>query len=129
MLLRRAAAKQSRTVTPDARPERGLAFRADHFPFQKQGVPALLFMGMSGGPDLVNGGRDAGQRWVDEYTANCYHKNCDRWSADWDLRGAAQDVELVYAVTRELANSRDWPQWHQGTEFRAVRDRTAADRT
>jgi Zn-dependent M28 family amino/carboxypeptidase len=127
-LLQRAAMTQSRTITPDARPERGLAFRADHFPFQKQGVPALVLMGMSGGVDLVTGGREAGQRWVDEYTANCYHKICDRWSADWDLRGAAQDVALIYDVARELANSREWPQWRAGAEFKAARDKSAAER-
>ena len=127
-LLQRAAMTQSRTVTPDARPERGLAFRADHFPFQKQGVPALVLMGMSGGVDLVTGGREAGQRWVDEYTANCYHKICDRWSADWDLRGAAQDVALIYDVARGLADSREWPQWRAGAEFKAVRDKSAAER-
>jgi Zn-dependent M28 family amino/carboxypeptidase len=127
-LLRREAAHQSRTITPDARPERGLAFRADHFPFQKRGVPAIVLMGMSGGHDLVNGGREAGNRWVDEYTANCYHQTCDRWSESWDLRGAAQDAELVLAMTRSLANSRDWPQWRPGTEFKQVRDQSAAQR-
>ena len=105
-LLRRTAARQSRTITPDPRPERGLAFRADHFPFQKRGVPAILLMGMSGGHDLVDGGREAGDRWVSEYTANCYHQACDNWSDQWDLRGAAQDVTLVYEMARELANSK-----------------------
>ena len=32
-LLAKKAARQGRVVTPDAKPERGLAFRADHFPF------------------------------------------------------------------------------------------------
>jgi len=127
-LLRRTAARQSRTITPDARPERGLAFRADHFPLQKQGVPALLLMGMSGGHDLVNGGREAGDRWVSEYTANCYHQACDTWSESWDLRGAAQDVDLVYEMTRELAHSTAWPQWRAGNEFKRVRDASASQR-
>ncbi len=72
-LLAREAAKQGRTVTPDAKPERGLAFRADHFPLAKRGVPALLLMAIGGGPDLVVGGREAGDRWVADYTARCYH--------------------------------------------------------
>lgn len=127
-LLRRTAARQSRTITPDPRPERGLAFRADHFPFQKRGVPAVLLMGMSGGHDLVNGGRDAGNRWVEEYTANCYHQACDDWSEQWDLRGALNDVTLVYEMVRELANSSTWPQWHPGTEFGRVREASAAQR-
>lgn len=127
-LLRQAAARQSRTITPDPRPERGLAFRADHFPFQKRGVPAILLMGMSGGHDLVNGGREAGDRWVEEYTANCYHQACDDWSEQWDLRGALSDVKLVHEMVRELANSSAWPQWNAGTEFGLVRNASANQR-
>lgn len=127
-LLARKAAGQRRVVTPDAKPERGLAFRADHFPFAKRGVPALLLMGIGGGHDLVQGGRDAGDRWVAQFTADCYHLACDRWSAAWDLSGAAQDVTLVYQMAKELANSRAWPQWNPGNEFNAVRATSAAQR-
>ncbi|MCE3283941.1 MAG: hypothetical protein K0R70_197 [Steroidobacteraceae bacterium] len=127
-LLALKAAAQGRVVTPDARPERGLAFRADHFPFARRGVPALLLMGIGGGHDLVEGGREAGDRWVAEFTARCYHQACDRWSDDWDLRGAAQDVTLVYEMARELANSRAWPNWNANSEFKAVRDSSSTRR-
>ena len=89
---RRGRAGRSR---PDARPERGLFYRADHFPFAKRGVPVLLLMALGGGVDLVEGGRERGDHWVSEYTANCYHQTCDEWSPDWDLSGAAQDVGLA----------------------------------
>jgi Zn-dependent M28 family amino/carboxypeptidase len=128
-LLAREAAKQGRTVTPDAKPERGLAFRADHFPLAKRGVPALLMMAIGGGPDLVVGGREAGDRWVADYTARCYHKACDAWSADWNLLGAAQDVALIYEMARDLADSRQWPAWNPGSEFGAVRDKTDSQRS
>jgi Zn-dependent M28 family amino/carboxypeptidase len=127
-LLVREAAKQGRTVTPDAKPERGLAFRADHFPLAKRGVPALLLMAIGGGPDLVVGGREAGDRWVADYTARCYHKACDAWSADWNLLGAAQDVSLIYHMARDLADSRQWPEWNPGSEFGAVREKTQSQR-
>ena len=126
--LKRAAAAQGRTVTPDSHPEKGLFYRADHFSLAKRGVPTLLLMAIGGGPDLVAGGREAGQRWVDDYTANCYHKACDAWSPDWDLRGAAQDVDLLYAMGRRLADSGEWPRWNAGSEFKALRDRTSAQR-
>jgi Zn-dependent M28 family amino/carboxypeptidase len=124
-LMARMAGGQGRTVTPDAQPQRGLFYRADHFPFAKRGVPVLLLMALGGGVDLVAGGREAGDRWVSEFTANCYHQPCDEWSADWDLRGAAQDVSLAYRIGRALASSRAWPQWRAGSEFRAVRERSA----
>jgi Zn-dependent M28 family amino/carboxypeptidase len=126
--LARAAAAQGRTVTPDARPERGLFYRADHFSLAKRGVPTLLLMGIGGGADLVSGGRTAGDAWVSDYTAHCYHQTCDAWSATWDLRGAAEDVDLLYRIGLELANSRRWPQWYAASEFKAVRDASASAR-
>jgi Zn-dependent M28 family amino/carboxypeptidase len=118
-----AAKKQGRGVTPDTHPEKGLFYRADHFSFAKRGVPTLLMMAMGGGADLVKGGRDAGNRWVEDYTANCYHKACDAWSPDWDLRGAAQDVTLLYQLGRGLAFSKEWPSWNDASEFKSLRPR------
>jgi Zn-dependent M28 family amino/carboxypeptidase len=126
--LARAAAPQGRTVTPDAKPERGLFYRADHFSLAKRGVPTLLLMGIGGGADLVGGGRAAGDAWVSDYTAHCYHETCDAWSANWDLRGAAADVDLLYRIGLELANSRRWPEWSGASEFKAVRDASASAR-
>ncbi|WP_374574284.1 M28 family metallopeptidase [Phenylobacterium sp.] len=127
-LLKAAAARQDRTVIADAHPERGLFFRADHFSLAKHGVPVMLLMGLGGGPDLVDGGRAAGDKWVGDYTAHCYHQPCDAWSPDWDLRGAAQDVDLIYQAGLKLANSRAWPQWSDGSEFKAIRETSAAAR-
>ncbi|WP_216839347.1 M28 family metallopeptidase [Caulobacter sp. S45] len=126
--LARVAAGQGRKVTPDSHPEKGLFYRADHFSVAKRGVPTVLLMAIGGGPDLVAGGRAAGDKWVNDYTAKCYHQPCDAWSAAWDLRGAAQDVELLYDTGSMLANSRRWPTWNAGSEFKALRDQTAAER-
>jgi Zn-dependent M28 family amino/carboxypeptidase len=123
-----AAARQGRTMTPDARPERGLFYRADHFAFAKRGVPVFLLMALGGGVDLVDGGREAGDRWVTEFTANCYHQTCDEWRPDLDFSGAAQDVALFYDIGRALAFGREWPEWKAGSEFQAIRERTAAAR-
>ncbi|MDP3855113.1 M28 family metallopeptidase [Phenylobacterium sp.] len=123
-----AAKRQNRTVTPDAHPERALFYRADHFSLAKRGVPVLLLMGLGGGQDLITGGRAAGEAWVSDYTANCYHKTCDVWRADWDLRGAAQDVALLYEMGKETANSTAWPNWKASSEFKPLRDASAAKR-
>ncbi len=122
-----AATAQGRVVTPEALPERGLFYRADHFSVARRGVPTLLLMAISGAPDLVNGGRTAGQAWLDGYM-KCYHQTCDAWSADWDLRGAAQDVDLFQTIGTKLANSRLWPEWRNGSEFKSVRAETAGER-
>jgi Zn-dependent M28 family amino/carboxypeptidase len=123
-----AARAQGRTVTPDAKPERGLFYRADHFSLAKRGVPTLLLMALGGGEDLVSGGRAAGDAWVADYTAHCYHQPCDAWSPTWDLRGAAQDVDLIYRIGRELGESRRWPEWRPTSEFKAIRDKSSTAR-
>ncbi len=122
-----AAKAQGRVVTPEALPERGLFYRADHFSVARRGVPTLLLMAISGAPDLVAGGRTAGQAWLDGYM-KCYHQTCDAWGADWDLRGAAQDVDLVRTIGTKLANSRLWPEWRDGSEFKSVRAETVGER-
>ena len=126
-LLAQAAQRQGRTVTPEALPERGLFYRADHFSLARRGVPTLLVMAISGAPDLVVGGRAGGQAWLDGYM-KCYHQTCDAWSADWNLQGAAADVGLIYTVGRQLATTRLWPDWNTGSEFRATRAESAAER-
>ncbi|BEU99132.1 M28 family metallopeptidase [Novosphingobium olei] len=115
-----AARAQGRIVTPEALPERGLFYRADHFPLAKRGVPTLLLMAISGAPDLVDGGRAAGQAWLEAYM-RCYHQTCDAWSKNMNFASAAQDATLAYRVGRDLANSTRWPQWRAGSEFLQAR--------
>ena len=127
--LAEAARAQGRYVTPENHPERGLFYRADHFSFAKRGVPVLLDMALAGAYDMTNGGRAAGERWLDDFTARCYHQTCDAWSADWNLAGAAQEAELFYAIGARLANSHDWPQWNASSEFAKVRAQSDARRS
>lgn len=122
--LTRAAALQSRVVTPENLPENGLFYRADHFSLAQKGVPVLLIMGIAGGADLIDGGRAAGDQWIADYTGNCYHQTCDAWSADWDLRGAVQNIELFHTIVRDLGDSTRWPLWRKDSEFRAIRVKT-----
>lgn len=127
-LLAEAARDQGRYVTPETHPERGLFYRADHFTFAKRGVPVLLNMALAGSHDMVNGGREAGERWLNDFTSNCYHQTCDAWSPDWDLRGVVQETELFHAIGARLANSREWPQWYPSSEFANVRKESEAAR-
>ena len=119
------ATKRGRRYTPDPKPETGGFFRSDHFTLAKAGIPALSF---TPGQDLVNGGVARAQAYAADYTARLYHQPDDEYSADWDLTGMAADAELLHAVGLRLANSPDWPNWSADSEFRAARDRSAAER-
>jgi len=124
-MLAAKAKAHGRYFTPDPTPQAGHFYRSDHFPFAKRGVPAIS---IGSGNDLVNGGKEAGEKAEADYTENRYHQPADEWRADWDLSGQAQDLGLVYEIGADLANSRVWPKWQAGSEFKALRDQTAAQR-
>jgi Zn-dependent M28 family amino/carboxypeptidase len=108
--------------TPDPKPEAGYFYRSDHFSFAKRGVPAISY---SAGQDWEVGGVAAGKAAQEDYTAHRYHQQGDEWQPDWTFAGAARDLQVLYALGIGLADSRQWPQWGDGSEFRAVRDRSA----
>jgi Zn-dependent M28 family amino/carboxypeptidase len=119
------AKKFGMVYSPDPKPEAGHFFRSDHFSFAKRGVPAISF---GSGNDWVHGGLAAGKAAEDDYTAKRYHQQGDEWQADWPFTGMARDLQVLYALVSDLANSDQWPDWSKDSEFRATRDKTAAER-
>lgn len=120
--LARVAKGWNLRYTPDPKPEAGYFYRSDHFSFAKRGVPAISY---SAGQDWEVGGVAAGKAAQEDYTAHRYHQQGDEWQPDWTFAGAARDLQVLYALGIGLADSRQWPQWGDGSEFRAVRDRSA----
>jgi Zn-dependent M28 family amino/carboxypeptidase len=124
--LKNVITASNRTITPDASPEAGYFFRSDHFPMAKRGVPMLY---MDSGEDLLNGGTAAGDAADVAYRRDAYHQPADEYDpSKWDLSGIAEDVTILYTLGRQLANSRDWPNYRQTSEFRPVRDKSASSR-
>ncbi len=113
-----AAKAQHRVLVPEDSPEKGFYYRSDHFNFAKHGVPMLY---AESGIDYVEGGKEYGRAAQADYTNKRYHKPADEYGPDWDLRGMVLDAQLFFAVGQALANTRDWPQWREGVEFRAIR--------
>jgi Zn-dependent M28 family amino/carboxypeptidase len=115
-----------RRHSPDPKPEAGLFYRSDHFSLAKRGVPAISY---KSGNDLTEGGEAAGKAWIEAYDRDRYHQPNDEFDAKaWRSDGIAADAALLYAVGRRLADSREWPEWKAGSEFKAIRDTTAAER-
>ena len=115
----KVAAEQHRVVKPDPQPEKGGFYRSDHFPFAKQGVPALA---SDGGIDYIGKPPEWGKQVMDNYTANDYHKPSDIIRPDWDMSGAVQDLQYYWMIGYRVAQAGKYPQWKPGTEFKAVRD-------
>ena len=124
-LLVEEGAKRGRRYTLDPAAGTGTFYRSDHFTFAKAGIPALSF---TPGEDLVNGGVARARAWNANYRAKMYHQPADEYSPDWVFTGVVADAELLHAVGEKLANSCEWPDWSQDSEFRATRDRSAAER-
>ncbi len=124
-ILERHAADQNRTLIPERYPEYGYFYRSDHFNLVRMGVPMIY---ANSGTDFIE--RDeAYARMVKQDSDNRYHTPDDVIHDLWDWSGLDQNLWLFYHVGKELANSRIWPEWNEGTEFKAIRDETRHIRT
>jgi Zn-dependent M28 family amino/carboxypeptidase len=112
---RQAAKEQGRELRADPSPEKGSYFRSDHFPFAKQGVPAI---NAGGGDEYLGRPPDYGRKVKETYTAQHYHKPSDEVRPEWDLSGAVQDVQIYYVMGYRLSQSNAWPAWAPTSEFR-----------
>jgi Zn-dependent M28 family amino/carboxypeptidase len=119
--LEAAAKSEGRTPEMEPTPEKGFYYRSDHFSFAKLGVPMVYF---EGGDDLVTGGKAAAKSAADDYEMNRYHAPGDEFDEKWDWSGVMSDLKLYYRVGRMLAMTDAWPNWNEGDEFRAVRDKS-----
>jgi Zn-dependent M28 family amino/carboxypeptidase len=118
--VRNAATGQGRVLRPDPESEKGFYYRSDHFNFAKMGVPALY---TDTGVDFVGRPPEYSQQKRDEYTNRDYHAPSDEIKPDWDLTGAVDDAQLLFLVGYRVANADRYPEWKQGNEFKAARDK------
>jgi Zn-dependent M28 family amino/carboxypeptidase len=115
-MARGAALLQGRVTVPDPHPERGLYYASDQLSFASHGVPALL---VKAGIDDSARGPQWGQAQFEDYFAHRYRQTGDKYSEDWDVRGAVEDLELYRAVGERLAGTRRFPRWYPSSEFSA----------
>jgi Zn-dependent M28 family amino/carboxypeptidase len=116
-----AAEEQNRYVVPDLYPENGMYFRTDHFSFAKVGVPALFIKGWS---DHAEHGKKWTSQKVQEYWSTHYHRPSDEYdSRTADLSGIVEDAKLFFEIGMKLSTEETFPQWRNGSEFKAIRDK------
>jgi Zn-dependent M28 family amino/carboxypeptidase len=124
--IERVLRSEGRVIARDPHPEAGYFFRSDHFPMAKRGVPMLY---IDTGVDLLNGGAAAGGAADAAYRRDRYHQPADEYDpSTWRFDGIAQDVGALHRLGLELATSRSWPNYRATSEFRPVRDASAARR-
>jgi Zn-dependent M28 family amino/carboxypeptidase len=124
--LERLVAGVGRVVAHDPHPEAGYFFRSDNFSAAKRGVPVLY---VDSGIDLLDGGRSAGEAAGAAYIRDRYHQPDDEFDpVTWNTAGMAEDAALLHRLALELANSREWPNYRETSEFRPIRDASASRR-
>lgn len=118
-LVRTEAEKRGRYILPDPNAHTGMYYRSDHFSFARVGVPAIFARGNN---DHWEKGKaymtEKEQYWIN----NCYHKPGDEYEEWWDLSGVVEDAQLLFRVGWAVANTDQYPQWNETSEFKAVRD-------
>ncbi|MER2999379.1 M28 family metallopeptidase [Pontibacter populi] len=119
-VLAQEAKLQNRQIVPETSPEKGSYYRSDHFEFAKKGVPALY---SKSGVKAKNQPADYVKKWQDKYTTDDYHKLTDEVRTDWNLDGAVEDLKLFFRVGYNVANTTAYPNWKEGSEFKARRDK------
>ncbi|MDC0080242.1 M28 family peptidase, partial [Pseudomonadota bacterium] len=118
-LLEDELSKSGRYINPDPNPDKGYFYRSDHISFAKRGVPVLY---ADGGFDLVDGGKEAGFVIEEQYRLDAYHGVADEYDESWNLDGLNQSIDVIFNISKELANSSQWPNWYEGNEFKSIRD-------
>ncbi|NVK22449.1 MAG: M28 family peptidase [Kangiellaceae bacterium] len=116
-----AAKRQERTLKVEASPERGGYYRSDHFSLAKKGVPAVF----AGGGTEYQDDQDMAQ--VEKWNAKrgeCYHQLCDEYQENWNWQAALDDVRIFFEAGYLLSNDTKYPNWYDGTEFKAIREQS-----
>jgi Zn-dependent M28 family amino/carboxypeptidase len=120
--LKEEATKTNREIAFELHPEAGSYYRSDHFNFAKVGVPGLY---TSSGTDIEGKGKEYGKQLKEDYTSRHYHRPSDEYDPQvWKLDGAIADLQLLFQVGKRLAFADKWPEWKEGSEFKAEREKS-----
>jgi len=123
-ILNKHASVEGKYLSPDKSPEAGYFYRSDHISFAKKGIPMIY---ADPGTDLVEGGLARGLELAANYSANDYHKVSDEVRDDWDWSGIEQDIGIFTNFIDDLANSGEYPNWYEKSEFRTIRDESLSN--
>ena len=116
-----AAKKQDRYICADTHPERRMFFRSDHYVFALKGVPVMYGRGNADS-------RQYGNQWADsvelKYVNEIYHHSADNYDEKmWNIEGLLEDTRLFFNVGYMLSNESTFPQWKDGIEYKAIRQK------
>jgi Zn-dependent M28 family amino/carboxypeptidase len=115
------AKQDGKKITGDKNPGAGGYYRSDHFNFAKVGVPALV---INNGAESTEKGEAWGRQQQKEYNEKHYHQPSDNYSTAMNADGMAEVANILFNVGNKLANETTFPGWKNGSEFKAVREKS-----
>lgn len=103
-----AVAPMQIQLAPDPMPEQGVFTRSDHYPFVKQGVPAVF---------LATGYANGGEKVWQEFFGGAYHSPDDDLAQKIDWQAGTRFAEANYRIVRAMADADEPPLWIDGDFF------------
>ena len=104
----RAIGSEGLKLSPDPAPEQVSFVRTDHYPFVKEGIPAVsLDLGPAG----------PGAKATEDFIANHYHRVSDDMKLPFNWAAAAKFAKINYLIATELGNAADPPRWYKDDFF------------
>lgn len=111
---RKVAAALGMSLRPPEPDPQGLAFRSDHAPFVRAGIPALSpgfsLLGQRDYLEAPEASRAKARTYQDRY-----HRPADRYDPAWDLRGMVQQAQFILDLGRAVADADQRPAWKRET--------------
>jgi Zn-dependent M28 family amino/carboxypeptidase len=116
-MARSQALLEGRETRAEPFPHLGLYLRSDSYSFARRGIPVLyLQLGIDSGAR----GPAWGRAQLQDYYLQRYGQPSDVYSSDWDVYGAVIDLTLDYRLGEQVADSRRFPRWYPGSEYRVA---------
>jgi hypothetical protein len=112
-VIARNAARLGLQVSPDPMPEQVGFVRADHYPFVRQGIPAVTIAEGLQARDPKVDARKFLMTWI----GTRYHSPIDDMDQPLDLEAAIQFLQLNFLVGYEVAQDATRPAWKRGDFF------------
>ncbi|KQQ31092.1 peptidase M28 [Duganella sp. Leaf126] len=109
------ARRQGRTLRPESPLDAGNFYRGDQYEFARAGVPVVV---LGNSLDYIGHPPAWGRNQLLSYQARVYHTVHDVVDPKWDLRGAVQDMNLLFETGYQIAQGKAGPVWREQVEFR-----------
>ncbi|HTI50016.1 MAG TPA: M28 family peptidase, partial [Planctomycetaceae bacterium] len=124
-IVKAAAEKSGLGIETDQRAHLGVFYRSDHFSLAQAGVPAFS---VASGMKIAGKPEDYARKAHQEFNDKAYHSPQDDLKPDWDFSGFAVLGRFILTLSRDVANTEQWPTWNPGDEFHPAREQQAAQK-